>query len=73
MSAAMAAPYIVLVGPFLGGVIGQGAFLAAMHVLMLPSMYVATAIRRDEYGRDHRDRAHEQDQGHHEEGASWGR
>jgi hypothetical protein len=54
MSAAMAAPYAVLVGPFLSGVIGKGAFLAAMHVLMLPSMYVAMALRRDEYERDHR-------------------
>lgn len=73
MSAAMAAPYVVLVGPFLGGVIGKGAFLAAMHVLMLPSMYVAMAIRRDEYEQDHRDHAHEHDQGHHEEGTSWER
>ena len=55
MSVAMAAPYVVLVGPFLGGVIGKGAFLSAMHVLMLPSMYVAMALHRDEYERDHRD------------------
>jgi flagellar biosynthetic protein FliP len=55
MSVAMAAPYVVLVGPFLGEVIGKSAFLAAMHVLMLPSMYVAMALRRDEYERDHRD------------------
>jgi len=73
MSAAMAAPYVVLVGPFLGGVIVKGAFLAAMHVLMLPSMYVAMTLRRDEYERDHLDHAHEHDPGHHEEGASWGR
>jgi flagellar biosynthetic protein FliP len=68
MSAAMVAPYVVLVGPFLGGVIGKGAFLAAMHVLMLPSMYVAMVLRRDEYERDHRDHGHEHDQGHEEEG-----
>jgi hypothetical protein len=55
MSVAMAAPYVVLVGPFLGGVIGKGAFLAAMHVLMLPGMYAAMALRRDAYERDHRD------------------
>lgn len=73
MSVAMAAPYVVLVGPFLGGVIGTGAFLAAMHVLMLPSMYVAMALRRDEYERDHRDHVYEHDPSHHEEGASWRR
>ena len=55
MSAAMAAPFVVLVGPFLGGVIGKGAFLSAMHLLMLPSMYGAMALRRDEYERDHRE------------------
>ncbi|HEX6400264.1 MAG TPA: hypothetical protein VF108_07335 [Actinomycetota bacterium] len=55
MSAAMAGPYVVLVGPFLVGMIGKGAFLSAMHVLMLPSMYVAMALRRVEYERDHRD------------------
>ena len=31
MSAAMAAPYVVLVGPFLGGVIGKGAFLRGLR------------------------------------------
>jgi flagellar biosynthetic protein FliP len=73
MSVAMAAPYVVLVGPFLGGVIGNGAFLAAMHVLMLPSMYVAMALRRDEYEGDHHDHAGGHYPGHHEEGSSWGR
>jgi flagellar biosynthetic protein FliP len=66
MSVAMVAPYVVLVGPLLGGVIGKGAFLAAMHVLMLPSMYGAMALRRDEYEREHRDHAHEHDPRHHE-------
>lgn len=72
MSAAMTAPYVVLVGPFLGAVIGKGAFLAAMHVLMLPSMYGAMALRRDEYERDHRDH-HTGELAHHEEGSSWER
>jgi hypothetical protein len=70
MSAAMAAPYVVLVGPFLGGVIGKGAFLAAMHVLMLPSMYVAMALRRHEYEREHRGHAHDDERAEHEEGSS---
>jgi flagellar biosynthetic protein FliP len=59
MSAAMTVPYVVLVGPFLIGAIGTATFLAAMHVLMLPSMYVAMALRRLEYERDHRHHSHE--------------
>jgi flagellar biosynthetic protein FliP len=58
MSAAMTVPYVVLVGPFLIGAIGTATFLAAMHVLMLPSMYVAMARRRLEYERDHRHHSH---------------
>jgi hypothetical protein len=74
MSTAMALPYAVLVGPYLGGAIREGAFLATMHVLMLPSMYAAMALRRGEYEQDHRGhgrrvREHE----HHQEGSSWAR
>jgi flagellar biosynthetic protein FliP len=58
MSIAMAVPYVVLLGPFLAGVIEEGPFLGAMHVLMLPSMYVAMVLRRDEYEVDHRDHRH---------------
>jgi hypothetical protein len=61
MSAAMAIPYVVLIGPFFAGVIGSASFLAVMHVLMLPSMYGVMALRRDEYERGHRD--------HHPRGA----
>jgi hypothetical protein len=53
MSAAMAIPYVVLIGPFLAGGIGKASFFAVTHALMLPSMYGAMAIRRDEYERDH--------------------
>ena len=79
MSAAMALPYVALVGPYLGGVIGEAAFLAAMHVLMLPSMYAAMALRRDDYERDHRGHGrrmrgteHHQTE-HHQEEPSWER
>jgi hypothetical protein len=54
MSTAMAVPYILLIGPFLAGVIGKAPFLAVMHALMLPSMYVAMVLRRDDYEQDHR-------------------
>jgi deazaflavin-dependent oxidoreductase (nitroreductase family) len=53
MSAAMTLPYVVLVGPFTVGWFEEGPFLGAMHVLMLPSMYVAMMYRRSEYERDH--------------------
>jgi hypothetical protein len=62
MSVAMALPYVVLVGPYIAGVIDKGPFLAVMHVLMVPSMYVAMAIRRDEYEQDHR--RHDPQEGH---------
>jgi hypothetical protein len=54
MSTAMAVPYILLIGPFLAGMIGKAPFLAVMHALMLPSMYVAMVLRRDDYEQDHR-------------------
>ena len=60
MSVAMVVPYAILLGPFLAGLIEKGPFLGAMHVLMLPSMYVAMVIRRDEYEVDHRDHRHAQ-------------
>lgn len=54
MSAAMAIPYLVLVVPFAAGLIGKASFLGAMHVLMLPCMYVAMVRRRADYEQDHR-------------------
>jgi len=53
MSVAMAVPYVLLVGPFAVGLIEKEAFLVAMHVLMLPCMYVAMIHRREEYEQDH--------------------
>jgi hypothetical protein len=53
MSAAMIVPYLLLVGPFEAGILTKGTFLSAMHVLMLPCMYLAMVRRREEYERDH--------------------
>jgi hypothetical protein len=53
MSVAMILPYILLVGPFAAGLLAKGTFLSAMHVLMLPCMYVAMVHRRGEYEQDH--------------------
>jgi hypothetical protein len=49
MSGAMIVPYVLLVRPFLTGVLPKGMFLGALHVLMLPCMYVAMVRRREEY------------------------
>jgi flagellar biosynthetic protein FliP len=53
MSGAMVVPYALLVGPFAAGFLAKGTFLGAMHVLMLPCMYLAMIRRREEYGQDH--------------------
>jgi deazaflavin-dependent oxidoreductase (nitroreductase family) len=53
MSAAMMVPYLLLVGPFTAGILAKGTFLGAMHVLMLPCMYVAMIHRREEYEQGH--------------------
>jgi hypothetical protein len=53
MSAAMVVPYALLVGPFAAGLLEKGTFLGAMHVLMLPCMYLAMIRRREEYEQDH--------------------
>jgi hypothetical protein len=53
MSAAMMVPYVLLVGPFAAGFLSKGTFLSAMHVLMLPCMYLAMVRRREEYEQDH--------------------
>jgi deazaflavin-dependent oxidoreductase (nitroreductase family) len=54
MAEAMFVPYVLLIGPFAGGLIPPSAFLSAMHVLMLPAMIVVMLSRREEYSRDHR-------------------
>lgn len=53
MSGAMIVPYALLVGPFAAGLLAEGTFLSAMHVLMLPCMYLAMIHRREEYEQDH--------------------
>jgi hypothetical protein len=53
MSAAMMVPYVLLVGPFAAGFLSKGTFLSAMHVLMLPCMYLAMVRSREEYEQDH--------------------
>lgn len=53
MGGAMIVPYALLVGPFAAGLLAKGTFLSAMHVLMLPCMYVAMIHRREEYEQDH--------------------
>ncbi|HEX6581904.1 MAG TPA: nitroreductase family deazaflavin-dependent oxidoreductase [Actinomycetota bacterium] len=53
MSAAMIVPYVLLVGPFAAGLLAKGTFLGAMHVLMLPCMYLAMIHRREEYEQGH--------------------
>lgn len=54
MAVAMFVPYLLLIGPFAGGLISPSVFLSAMHVLMLPAMVVVMLSRREEYSRDHR-------------------
>lgn len=51
MAAAMYVPLVVLLVPFWVGVLPGGALLGAMHVLMLPAMWLAMAHRRDEYSQ----------------------
>jgi hypothetical protein len=54
MAAAMYAPLLVLLIPFWIGVLPGGLLLGAVHVLMLPAMWIAMLHRRDEYVHDHR-------------------
>ncbi|HET9779063.1 MAG TPA: nitroreductase/quinone reductase family protein [Propionibacteriaceae bacterium] len=59
MSAAMALPLALLIGPFWAGLIFPRTLLVAMHALMLPFMLVAMLLRRNEYAQDHRHHAHQ--------------
>ena len=49
MSAAMYLPFVVLLVPFWAGAVGEHALMAWGHVLMLPAMALAMALRPDEY------------------------
>jgi flagellar biosynthetic protein FliP len=49
MSAAMYVPFAVLLVPFWAGGIGAGTLMTWGHVLMLPAMALAMALRPAEY------------------------
>jgi hypothetical protein len=53
MVGAMVAPWMLLIGPYLAGLITAGPLLAGMHVLMFPAMVAAMLHRRDEYALSH--------------------
>jgi hypothetical protein len=48
MAAAMFLPFVLLTGPFWGGLVSGGLFLAVSHVLMLPAMLVVMLRHRSE-------------------------
>jgi hypothetical protein len=49
MSASMYVPFAVLLVPFWAGTIGEGTLMTWGHVLMLPAMALAMALRPAEY------------------------
>jgi hypothetical protein len=49
MSAAMYAPFVVLLVPFWTGLIDGGALMAWGHLMMLPAMALAMLLRPAEY------------------------
>ncbi len=53
MAGAMYVPLGVLLVPFWAGALAGGALMGAMHVLMLPAMWLVMLRRRGEYTRDH--------------------
>lgn len=53
MGAAMFVPYLLFLGPYLGGAISASVLLVGMHVLMFPAMVGAMLHRRDEYAKGH--------------------
>ncbi len=54
MSAAMYAPFLVLLAPYSAGLIGQGPVMGGGHLLMLVSMLAAMLPRYAEYSHDHK-------------------
>jgi hypothetical protein len=54
MAAAMALPFVLLIGPYLADVLSRGALFTAMHVLMLPFMALVMLRRREEYSQSHK-------------------
>jgi hypothetical protein len=53
MDVAMVLPIVLLIGPYLGGMLSGEALLGLMHALMLPFMFVAMLRRYGEYAQDH--------------------
>jgi flagellar biosynthetic protein FliP len=49
MSASMYLPFAVLLVPYWAGAIGSGTLMTWGHVLMLPAMALAMALRPAEY------------------------
>jgi hypothetical protein len=58
MAAAMYVPLALLLVPFWAGVLPGGALLGAVHVMMLPAMFLVMLRRRGEYSQDHRSHVH---------------
>ncbi len=54
MSAAMYAPFLVLLAPYSAGLIGQGPVMGGGHLLMLVFMLAAMLPRYAEYSHDHK-------------------
>ncbi len=53
MSAAMYAPFLVLLAPYAAGKIGAGPVMGAGHLLMLTAMLAVMLPRYNEYSQDH--------------------
>lgn len=53
MAAAMAVPFLLLLGPLWGGVLSENAVLGFGHLLMLVAMAAVMLVRVDEYTHDH--------------------
>ncbi len=53
MSAAMYAPFLVLLAPYSAGLIGQGPVMGGGHLLMLVFMLAVMLPRYAEYSHDH--------------------
>lgn len=54
MGISMVLPIVLLIGPYLAGAFSTGVLFAAMHLLMLPFMWVAMLRHRHEYSGHHR-------------------
>lgn len=53
MAAAMAVPFLLLLGPLRGGALSENGVLGFGHLLMLVAMAVVMLVRVEEYTHDH--------------------